>query len=430
MSVPAVLTVSQLTARIKRLLEEHPPFSQLVIRGEVSNVTAHTSGHLYFTLKDANAQIQAVMFRQHVQQARYPHPKAGDQVQVTGALNVYPQRGAYQLLVYELEAAGQGHLFEQFLQLKHKLESVGLFDATRKRSLPRFPRCIGVITSPTGAVIQDIINTIRRRYPALKLLILPAAVQGIEALPSLLEAFQQVDKLPQIEAVILARGGGSLEDLWAFNEEALAVAIAACPRPVISAIGHETDFTIADFVADLRAPTPTAAAELVTRDRADLHDELQHVGRTLAGLLSSRLINEQQRLDELAEGAARSLLQTIRSEKHELESLAHQLTLYAGLRRQTAKLEVDSLAKQLAHEVMLALSRERERISLVASELQVYDVAANLQAGYSLTFVDGLRLNAQSPEELAGRELTTHYAKGQITSRVIDSQEPREPLPE
>lgn len=421
MSVPPVLTVSQLTAQIKRLIEGHEPFNQLVVRGEVSNITTHTSGHLYFTLKDANAQIQAVMFRQHALQARYRQPKAGDQVRATGVLNVYPQRGAYQLLVYDLEAAGQGHLYEQFLRLKQKLESDGLFASSRKRSLPRFPRCIAVITSPTGAVIQDIINTIRRRYPALKLLILPASVQGIEALPSLLEAFQQVEKLPQVEAVILARGGGSLEDLWAFNEESLAVAIAACTRPVISAIGHETDYTIADFVADVRAPTPTAAAELITRDRDDLQDELHQVSRTLTSLLSSRLLNEQQRLDELYEQTSRNLQQSIRHERQILLNAENQLSQLFNLRKVEAVLSLNVLAQRIHTEATLYLSRERDRLSQLSSQLQVYDTATNLGIGFSLTYVDGQNIAVFQPDELVGRTLVTHYNQGQVISQVIAS---------
>lgn len=418
MNASTVLTVSQLTSQIKQLLETHPSFSQIILRGEVSNLTAHSSGHLYFTLKDAGAQIQAVMFRNHAQQSRHKNLRPGDQVQVTGVLNVYPPRGNYQLMVYEMEAAGQGHLYEQFLKLKDRLNEAGLFDEKRKRSLPRFPRCIGIITSPTGAVIQDVINTIRRRYPMLKLLILPAAVQGVEALPSLLQAFEQVERLPQIEAVILARGGGSIEDLWAFNEEGLAAAIAACTRPVISAIGHETDFTIADFVADVRAPTPTAAAELVTRDRSDLRDELMNANRTLSALLTNRLLNEHQRLDELQTRMQRQMGHHLEKHKLLLSQLRESLRQRMEMRLMQERSGVDVHASLMQSVAFARLSSERNQLERLYGHLRSFNTEAMFELGYSLTFADGSPIRDIDPEDLAGKTLATYYANGKTISIV------------
>ena len=422
-----VLTVGQLTRKIKSLLETHPPFTQILVRGEVSNLTRHSSGHYYFTLKDDTAQIQAVMFRQHVQTSRYPHVKAGDQVQITGTLNVYPQRGNYQLLVYELEATGQGHLFAQFLKLKTQLESEGLFDTARKRNIPRFPACVGVITSPTGSVIRDIMHTIERRYPHLKILILPAAVQGVEALPSLLLAFKAAERLPQLDAIILARGGGSLEDLWSFNEETLARAIFACSKPVISAIGHETDFTIADFVADVRAPTPTAAAELVTRDRADLRDELRGLNRQFYQLLYNRLLNEQQLLDELQTALVRFTHLHLKQQRTTLQSKSNTLTqtLLSSFREEKAN--IINLKLQLLPVMHNRLQNERSRLDRMELVTALFDMQKMFERGYAQAFVGDQRIDVVEPQSLVDARIEIHYLHGKVVSRGIEVEVQQKP---
>ena len=263
-----VLKVSELTQKIKYILEENFPF--VWVEGEISNVTLHSSGHLYFTLKDEKSQIRAIMFRSQAQLLPFK-PENGIKVVVRGHINVYEPRGEYQLLANVMEPLGKGSLQLAFEQIKKKLAAEGLFDFSRKKTLPVLPRRIGIITSPTGAALQDILRIISQRYVNLEILIIPVRVQGTEAPGKIIQALELVNTLdPAPDVVILGRGGGSLEDLWAFNDEDVARAICGCRIPVMSAVGHEIDFTISDFVADVRAPTPSAAAEMVTAKKEHL----------------------------------------------------------------------------------------------------------------------------------------------------------------
>ena len=262
----AAITVSQLNRQAKTLLEQG--LAQLWVEGEISNIARPASGHVYFTLKDKSAQIRAAFFRQR-QRGPTISLKDGDQVLVYGRVSLYEARGDYQLIVEQIEPAGEGALKRQFEVLKKKLAAEGLFDEDRKQELPELPTRIGVITSPTGAAIRDIVSILGRRFPSIPLVIYPSAVQGDAAPQELITALATAIRRAECDVLILARGGGSLEDLWAFNDEQLARAIAESPIPIVSAVGHEVDFTIADFVADLRAPTPSGAAELVVPDRED-----------------------------------------------------------------------------------------------------------------------------------------------------------------
>ena len=262
-----VLTVSQLTAGIRVLLESTYP--DVWVEGEISNARVWKTGHLYFTLKDGSAQLKAVMFRSALRHLRFK-PTDGQQVVARGRIGVYEPKGEYQIVCEHLEPHGVGALQLAFDQLRERLGKEGLFDEARKRPLPALPRKIGVVTSPDGAAIRDIINVLRRRYPDVHLVISPARVQGEGAGPELIRGLRQLGRLPGIDVIIVTRGGGSIEDLWAFNEEGVARAIVASPVPVISAVGHETDYTISDFVADLRAPTPSAAAELVVARKVEI----------------------------------------------------------------------------------------------------------------------------------------------------------------
>jgi exodeoxyribonuclease VII large subunit len=273
-----VYTVSELTAGIKGALEG--AFPAVWVEGEISNLRVPSSGHAYFTLKDEGAQISAVLFRSRGRRVRF-EPEDGMRVLAFGALDVYAARGQYQLVVELMEPQGLGALQLAFEQLKRKLEAEGLFDDGRKRKLPVYPRVIGIVTSPTGAAIRDMLNIIGRRFGDLRILIAPVRVQGDGAAAEIVQALVNLQEMAELDVIVVGRGGGSIEDLWAFNEEAVARAIVACRVPVISAVGHETDFTIADFVADLRAPTPSGAAELVVREKlavvarlADLYDRL------------------------------------------------------------------------------------------------------------------------------------------------------------
>jgi len=272
-----VISVSQLTSTVKTLLESSPGLTDIWVRGEISNFTHHSSGHMYFSLKDSDAQVRAVMFRRY-SQALKALPEEGMEVVAYGSVGIYEKRGEYQLYVRYMQPAGVGALFLQFEKLKKKLMEEGLFEEDLKKPIPFFPSRIAVVTSPTGAAVRDVINVISRRCPAVEVTVVPATVQGMEAPASIRKALGRAAGLPGVDTILLVRGGGSIEDLWGFNDEALARDISKCPMPVVSGVGHETDFTIADFVADLRAPTPSAAAEIAVPDLFELKGKISDAG--------------------------------------------------------------------------------------------------------------------------------------------------------
>jgi exodeoxyribonuclease VII large subunit len=295
-SSPSVLTVSELTRRIKQILEQG--FSSLALQGELSNVKLHSSGHFYFTLKDEGSQISGVMWRSRVASLSF-RPEDGMKVIVTGRVTVYEPRGQYQIDAASMRPLGVGELQVAFEKLKQKLAAEGLFAPERKRGLPPFPGRIGVVTSETGAALHDMLTVFRRRFPALTIVLRPARVQGAGAAEDIARAIQDANEFGKLDLLIVGRGGGSLEDLWAFNEEVVARAIAGSRIPVISAVGHEVDFTIADFVADLRAPTPTAAAELAVPDRRRLLDVLSESFYTMRRAVLSVIRERRLRIRTL-----------------------------------------------------------------------------------------------------------------------------------
>lgn len=322
--MPQSYSVSQLNELIKSLLETAPFLQRIEVKGEISNLTHHSSGHYYFSLKDENSQLSCVMFRQSANALLF-EPMAGDQVVATADISVYVPRGNYQLLVNKLEKEGMGSLYQRFLELKARLEKEGLFDPKHKKAIPRFPQTIGVVTSPTGAVIRDITNTLSRRFPASKLLLAPSKVQGLDAVPQLIAALQALDKRSEVDLILLARGGGSVEDLWCFNDESLARCIFKLGKPVISAIGHETDTTLADFVADRRAPTPTAAAELASPDQLEIMQFLDEQSDLLASELRGRVRDYQIHLEELSGQLSTGLRQQIRLRGQQIDGLEQRL---------------------------------------------------------------------------------------------------------
>jgi exodeoxyribonuclease VII large subunit len=297
-SAPArtILTVSELNATIRDILENQ--LTNVWVEGEISNARVWNTGHMYFTLKDGSSQIKAVMFRSAVRYLKFK-PEDGLKVVARGKISVYDPKGEYQILCEHMEPKGLGSLQQAFEQLKKKLAAEGLFDAARKRPLPALPRRIGLVTSIDGAALRDIIRVLRRRYPNAHLVISATRVQGEGAGREIAHAIRKVERIESVDVIIVARGGGSLEDLWAFNEEVLARVIAACPVPIISGVGHETDFTIADFVADLRAPTPSAAAELVVRAKDEFFAHIDRIGERLDAAIHHRLRRVETRLHSL-----------------------------------------------------------------------------------------------------------------------------------
>ena len=314
---PGTLSVSELNEYVRRSLAGDPMLQGIAILGEISNFKRHTSGHLYFTMKDEASRISCVMFRQHAQMLRF-QPEDGMRVRLSGAVGLYSATGSYQFYGEAMAAEGAGALYELFLKTRERLQKEGLFDASLKKPLPLLPGGIGIVTSGGGAVLHDILTVTRRRFQGMPLYLRAAQVQGSGAADDLARALNEIAQLPQVEVIIIGRGGGSLEDLWAFNEEVLVRAVAACAKPVISAVGHETDVTLTDFAADVRAPTPSAAAELEVPERAELLARVERLEDQLFAAANQRLEQAYTRLQTLA----------LRLEQH---NPASQLKLF-GLR--------------------------------------------------------------------------------------------------
>lgn len=291
-----ILSVGELAWQIGRVLEADPILCDVVVRGEISNFKPHSSGHLYFTLKDGDAQIRCCCWKTYAQRLQF-RPNNGDRVVATGRIEFYPQRGEVSFIVSNLRFDGQGALAEAFERLKNELAREGLFDPERKKLLPHYPRRIGLITSPSGAVAHDVVTILRRRWPVATIVFIASAVQGFSAVPDLMRALSWAGAMDDLDVLIMARGGGSAEDLWCFNDEDLVRAASRCPIPFISAIGHETDFTLLDFVADLRAPTPSAAAELVAPDIVDLQAGLYQARRRMFNAVAGEVRLSRQRLE-------------------------------------------------------------------------------------------------------------------------------------
>ena len=354
--VPSPISVGELNRHARRILEQSFPLAW--ISGEISNLTQATSGHVYFSLKDREAQVRCVMFRNRYQQLEWI-PVSGTQVEVRALVTLYEARGEFQLNVETMRQAGQGALYEAFARLKRQLEAEGLFDAARKKPIPAYPKQIGIVTSLAAAALRDVLTTLRRRHAGIPVVIYPSPVQGEGAGAQLAAAIATADRRAECDMLILCRGGGSIEDLWAFNDEGLARAIARCRIPVVSGVGHETDFTIADFVADARAPTPTAAAALATPDRVEL---LSSVGRHRRNLVANarRLISARaQRVDH----AALRL-------QHPGARVSEQLRLLLQLRRRMAlALPLQLKAAELrAGNLRRTLSRAAPRLGILAAE--------------------------------------------------------------
>ena len=434
-----IYSVSGLTVEIRNLLESS--FRELWVMGEVSNFRAAASGHLYFTLKDASAQLRAVCFRGQARYLRFK-PQDGISVIARGSLAVYAERGDYQLLVEHLEPAGLGALQLAFEQLKQKLAGEGLFDTARKRPLPVLPHTIGVITSPTGAVIRDMLRVLHRRFRNMNILIYPVRVQGEGAAQEIAEGISHFNHQPLVDVLILARGGGSLEDLWAFNEEVVARAIAASGIPVVSAVGHETDFTISDFVADLRAPTPSAAAELVVQRKQDFESAIEHDGRRLQQVLRLKLSEGRQRLTELSlHRVFQGLAARIAEKTQRVDDLSARLhsritarltqsrSLWLGVSAGVARYDfrrVNSLRRFRLEDRMKGL--ETRTTNLLAGRLANLERLAGilhersplviLNRGYSITRDGAGKVIRDASTIEPGSEITIRLAQGELGASV------------
>lgn len=436
-----VLTVSQLNARARRLLEE--VFPAVWVEGELSNLARPSSGHLYFTLKDSGAQVRCALFRQNAARVRMDL-RDGLLVRARGRVSLYEGRGDYQMILDAVEPAGDGALRQAFEALKARLQAEGLFAAERKRPLPSHPTRIGVITSPSGAAVRDIISVFGRRAPFIELVISPTAVQGREAAPQIVQALERADR-GGFDALILARGGGSLEDLWPFNEEMVARAVAACRTPVISAVGHETDVSISDFVADVRAPTPSAAAELLSPDTRAMLQQLQRSHRQLQQCMKVRLERERLRLDalrrRLRHPGERLAQQSQRLDELELRlrrawqqrmDLRHQqlASLHGRLQQQHPErllrlLEerLEQMRQRLPRAMQLRLAQHRQQLESAAQSLHLISPLATLGRGYSI-LLDSQGHAVRRPQDTQpGQRLQARLAEGSLNLRV-EAEEP------
>jgi exodeoxyribonuclease VII large subunit len=391
-----IWSVSELTGSIRDLLAGE--FADVSVEGEVSNAHSAQSGHLYFTLKDARSQIRCVCFRTQLQRLKF-RPEDGLHVTVRGSVSVYESRGEYQIYVEHVEPVGLGALQLAFEQLKKRLEADGLFDLARKKALPLLPRRIGLVTSPRGAAVRDIVRILRRRFANLHVITYPVRVQGEGAAAEVAEAIKYFNRKQLVDVLILARGGGSIEDLWAFNEEIVARAIAACTIPVISGVGHETDFTIADFVADMRASTPSAAAELVVRSRQEFDRHLADTQRQLAQRMRYLLLDARHRLQDLSVDRALRQLEVL-------------------LRRYRQR--TDELTGELAEGLRARFDRSRRRLSLVGNRLASMDLRARLRSA-------ALRLEQRSSRLGVNAERLVN-AKRRHLERLRLQLEERSPL--
>lgn len=441
-----VLTVGELTGRIKESLEGE--FFALNVQGEISNYKNHQSGHWYFTLKDADAQVRGVFFRQWNRLMRF-EPENGLEVRVRGRLSVYEPRGEYQIVVETMEPVGVGALQLAFEQQVKKLAAEGLFAEDRKRPLPMLPRRIGIVTSPVGAALRDMLQILERRNRGIHVLVAPAKVQGVGAAGEIAEAIRLLNRHSEksgatIDVIIIGRGGGSMEDLWAFNEEQVARAVFDSKIPVVSAVGHETDFTIADLVADLRAPTPSAAAEMVTREASELSARVEDLRASLSRAINYYLLLRRSELRDLVE--SRGFAQTISSisttfaKCRELESRAvdalrvnlsnTRLRLYEAQNRlaitdlraplaiKTAR--VESLEQRINGATQRLIENRWHRLTLITSKLDMLSPLSVLGRGYALVKDDAGRLVPKAAGLIEGQNLRLRFEDGEIGCRVTD----------
>lgn len=434
-----IYSVSRLNREVRVLLERG--FGSLWLEAEISNFARPSSGHWYFSLKDAAAQVRCAMFRQRNMLCAFT-ARDGQKVLVRARIGLYEPRGEYQLIVDHMEDAGLGALKRQFEELSAKLEQEGLFAAQRKRPLPSLPRRIGIITSPTGAAVRDILHVLARRFPATAVLIYPVPVQGAQAAAEIVAALEAAGRRAECDVLILARGGGSLEDLWAFNDERLARAIVASPIPVITGIGHEIDFTIADFAADVRAPTPSAAAELVVPDaeewrnafvqfgarlqrgvrrRLEEHRERLRwlTGRAALASPAARLGAQAQRLDELEQTLVRALRRRLQEHRERLRWLARRAALVSPSTRLTQqRLRLENLAQQLFRASRQVISSRREKLLPLIRTLNAVSPLATLERGYAIVSVEGGEILRSAADAKPGTIIEARLAQGRVRAKV------------
>jgi len=440
-----IYSVARLNREVRQQLESG--FGRVWVAGEISNLARPPSGHLYFTLKDARAQVSCALFRNRATRLGF-EVENGSQVLVQADVSLYEARGNFQLIVSHMEEAGDGALRRAFEQLKQRLLGEGLFEPAHKQPLPPWPRCIGVVTSPSGAAIRDILTVLKRRFPAIPVIIYPTLVQGEGAAAQIVAALQVAQRRAECDVLLLTRGGGSLEDLWPFNEEIVARAVYECALPVISAVGHEVDTVITDFVADQRAATPSAAAELLSPDQQQLATRYTQLQQQLAGRLTHilkrrrerldwlngrirqchpgrRLQQQAQRLDELQQRLVRAWSHARVKRQSRLDAVYAQLRHQSpGQRLQQWRALAAQLAQRLKYCISIQVSTQREKLAVLSRALDTVSPLATLQRGYSITLNAATgRVIRQAADAEAGDMLETRLSRGRLISQVQESKD-------
>ncbi len=391
------LTVSQLNEYVNGLLKSDSLLSHVCVSGEISGFKRHSSGHLYFSIKDEGALVRCVMFRQNAFSLDFS-PQDGQSVLIYGSVSIYVKDGQYQLYVTAMERQGEGELYRRFMLMKTRLEAKGYFDEAHKKPIPRLPRCVGIVTSPTGAAVQDIINITRRRFPSMNMLLCPVRVQGEGAAKEIAEAIYAMNRIKKADVLIVGRGGGSMEDLWPFNEEIVAKAIYESKIPIVSAVGHETDFSIADFTADLRAPTPSAAAELCVPEYARVYGDIVSAQGYISDLCHKEMDNLRQRLSGIRDSAAFSMT------RHRVEMLSRSV-----------EIQRDNMSTMLRSELINAI----HTIEKQQSRLNALSPEAVLERGYGMVQQDGVFVG--SADELKENQKALLIMKNGKADITIDS---------
>lgn len=381
------ITVGQLNRYLKYKFDQDPNLNQVFLKGEISNFKAHTRGHLYFTIKDETSRINAVMFYSQASKINFT-PEDGMKVLVTGRISVYEATGGYQIYVDDMIQDGVGNLYIEYEKLKKKLASEGLFDASKKKKIPKFPETIGIITAPTGAAIKDILSTIKRRWPITKTILFPSLVQGASAAPEIVKQIKKAQEY-DLDVLIVGRGGGSIEDLWCFNDEEVARAIYECKIPVISAVGHEIDFTIADYVADLRAPTPTGAAEMAVANQTDFYNYMRQINLRLNKSMQNYIKNNRERLDTLKNSyILKNPISMYQIKEQKFDTLYEKLCLVMKNLIQNEKTSLQNKIDKIPILTKHLLERNQNQYVSLLNKLEILNPLLTIKRGYSITKKD------------------------------------------
>lgn len=392
-----IFTVGEINQYIKKVLENDPLLSGFWLKGELSNFTSHSSGHMYFTIKDETGSVKCVMFRSRTNRVRF-NPSNGQKVMVMGYISLYEKGGQYQLYVQEMVEDGIGDLYEKYEKLKKKLSEEGLFAEERKRNLPFFPRRVGVVTSPTGAAVRDIITVINRRMPSTEIILVPAQVQGVGSAESIVKALDDILRFePQV--IITGRGGGSIEELWSFNEEIVVRKISESPVPVISAVGHETDFTLSDFAADVRAATPSMAAEIAVPNKKELEENLWQKERRLQKGIENKLSRKKKSLEEI---------------------LKRKIFVSPEKMWENKNLQLEYLREKLIHRQESIIKEKNNRLEKAAEKTDLLSPLKTLSRGYSITFSQEGRLIKDSGDVKEKENINVKLFKGNLICNVIE----------